>query len=57
MISGTKEDRAFGEEVYKRTPELIAKYGIKPNPIVIKGNFDDVAKGLEGLKVRSFSPF
>lgn len=51
MISATKEDRAFGEEVYKRTPEMIAKYGIKPNPIIIKGNFEDIGKGLEDLKV------
>lgn len=51
MIPATKEDRTFGEEIYKRTPELIAKYGIKPNPITIKGNFEDVAKGLEDLKV------
>lgn len=50
MILATKEDRTFGEEIYKRTPELIAKYGIKPNPITIKGNFEDVAKGLEDLK-------
>ncbi|WVO15529.1 hypothetical protein L204_103188 [Cryptococcus depauperatus] len=49
-ITASKEDREFGAESFKKTPELIVKYGLKPNPIDIKGGFDNVLKGLDDLK-------
>ncbi|WVN88001.1 uncharacterized protein L203_103199 [Cryptococcus depauperatus CBS 7841] len=49
-IPASKEDREFGVKIYKKTPELIVKYGLKPNPIEIKGGFDDVLEGLDDLK-------
>lgn len=47
----SKEDRAFGEEIFAKTPELITKFGIKPNPVVIAGGFEDVVKAFDALKV------
>ncbi|KAE8541477.1 hypothetical protein D1P53_002838 [Cryptococcus gattii VGV] len=44
------KDRAFGEEIFRRTPELIAKYNIRPNPILMRGGFDDVEAGLKDLQ-------
>lgn len=41
----------FGEELFRKTPELVAKYGIKPNPVKIRGGFEDIGAGLEDLKV------
>ncbi|WVN88983.1 uncharacterized protein L203_104198 [Cryptococcus depauperatus CBS 7841] len=49
-IPASKEDREFGVEIFKKTPELIVKYGLKPNPIEIKGGFGDVLEGLDDLK-------
>ncbi|EAL22378.1 hypothetical protein CNBB5510 [Cryptococcus deneoformans B-3501A] len=42
--------RVFGEELFRKTPELVAKYGIKPNPVKIRGGFEDIGAGLEDLK-------
>jgi len=51
VFPASKEDRAFGVEVCKRTPELIEKYGIRSNPIVIKGGLDAINDGFEEMKV------
>ncbi|AFR97565.1 enoyl reductase [Cryptococcus neoformans C23] len=50
VLPASKEDRAFGEETFAKTPELITKFGVKPNPVVIAGGFEDVIKALDALK-------
>lgn len=45
------KDRAFGEEIFRRTPQLIAKYNIRPNPILMRGGFEHVEAGLKDLQV------
>lgn len=45
------KDRAFGEEIFRKTPELIAKYNIRPNPILMRGGFEDIEEGLKDLQV------
>lgn len=44
------KDRAFGEEIFRKTPELIAKYNIRPNPILMRGGFEDIEEGLKDLQ-------
>ncbi|RSH95675.1 hypothetical protein EHS25_000767 [Saitozyma podzolica] len=38
-------DRDFGAEINKHTPELITKFGIRANPIKIRGTLHDVTDG------------
>ncbi|WVQ77952.1 hypothetical protein IAT38_000032 [Cryptococcus sp. DSM 104549] len=48
-------DRAFGSEVNRVTPDMITKYGIRPNPVVVKGGLDDVLEGFEDQKAGKVS--
>jgi len=54
-IPASESDRAFGVEVNQRTPELIKKYGIKSNPIVIKGGMETIKDGFEEMKAGKVS--
>ncbi|KIR68814.1 hypothetical protein I312_100089 [Cryptococcus bacillisporus CA1280] len=45
-----KEDRAFGEEIFAKTSELIIKFGFKPNPVAVVGGFGDVVYALNALR-------
>ena len=45
------KDRAFGAEVHRRTAEYIEKYGLKGNPITLRGGLGDVPAGFEDMKV------
>lgn len=47
----SKEDRAFGEEIFAKTSELITKFGFKPNPVAVVGGFGDVVYALNALRV------
>lgn len=51
VVAEVEGDRDFGVEINKHTPELITKYGIKPNPVRIRGTLHDVTAGWEDMKV------
>nr|XP_019013228.1 uncharacterized protein I206_01293 [Kwoniella pini CBS 10737]OCF52009.1 hypothetical protein I206_01293 [Kwoniella pini CBS 10737] len=53
IIPALPADRAFGAKFYAATPEFITKYGIKPNPIALRGGLDTITSGFEELKVSS----
>lgn len=50
-VPAKPEDREFGVEINQRTPELIEKYGIRPNPIVIRGGLEDIKEGFAEMRV------
>lgn len=55
MIPGPKSYRDFHVEICKHTPELITKYGVKPNPVTIRGGLEDVTAGWEDMKNKKVS--
>ncbi|WVQ77953.1 hypothetical protein IAT38_000033 [Cryptococcus sp. DSM 104549] len=55
IIPYIAHDRAFGAEVNRVTPDMITKYGIKANPVVIRGGLDDVLKGFENQRAGKVS--
>ncbi|WWC92305.1 uncharacterized protein L201_007259 [Kwoniella dendrophila CBS 6074] len=55
ILPVVKEDREFGVEFYKRTPEFIEKYGLKPNPVAVKGGLDDILQGMADMKAGKVS--
>jgi hypothetical protein len=44
-------DRDFGAEINKHTPELITKFGVRANPIKIRGTLHDVTDGWQDQRV------
>ncbi|WVR04937.1 hypothetical protein IAU60_001949 [Kwoniella sp. DSM 27419] len=54
-IPYSADDHAFGKKIYAATPELITKYGIKPNPTHIRGGLDDITAGFEDMKAGKVS--
>ncbi|WVQ77954.1 hypothetical protein IAT38_000034 [Cryptococcus sp. DSM 104549] len=55
ILPFSAHDRALGVELNQITPEMITKYGIKPNPVVIRGGLDDVIQGFEDQKAGKVS--
>lgn len=48
--SAKPDQHKFGIEVAQRTPELITKFGIKANPVKIRGGLEDVTAGFEDMR-------
>ncbi|WVF72503.1 hypothetical protein IAT40_007319 [Kwoniella sp. CBS 6097] len=47
IIPAVPEAREFATKIYSVTPELITKYGIKPNPVEVRGGLEDIDAGLK----------
>jgi hypothetical protein len=49
-------DRDFGAEINKHTSELITKFGVRANPIKIRGTLHDVTDGWQDQRVSRRDP-
>jgi hypothetical protein len=49
------KDRKFGAAIMDHTPELISKYGVKANPIDLRGGLDAVPQGFADMKAGKLS--
>ncbi|WWD15642.1 hypothetical protein CI109_100064 [Kwoniella shandongensis] len=50
IIPANPEDRKLGAAIAAHSNEVITKYKIKANPVVIRGTLDDVTSGFEDMK-------
>ncbi|WWC61459.1 uncharacterized protein I303_104043 [Kwoniella dejecticola CBS 10117] len=55
IISAAPADRAFGVKFFGATPEFVTKYGIKSNPVAVRGGLDTITDGFEELKANKVS--
>ncbi|OCF44732.1 hypothetical protein I317_01421 [Kwoniella heveanensis CBS 569] len=55
IIPAVPEAREFATKIYAATPELITKFGIKPNPVEIRGGLENVEAGLKELQAGKVS--
>ncbi|WRT66835.1 uncharacterized protein IL334_003798 [Kwoniella shivajii] len=50
IVSGSPAEREFAAAFYQKTPEIIANYGVKANPVDIRGGLEAISTGLQQQK-------
>ncbi|WVQ98438.1 hypothetical protein IAU59_005562 [Kwoniella sp. CBS 9459] len=55
IVPALPESREFATKIYSATPELVVKYGIKPNPVDVRGGLEDIESGLRASQAGKVS--